>query len=56
MLFGLALVSYDLAARYLHSDWPWANQVLAGSVAMSLLTGWRVNLNYLSIHRYYRTG
>ena len=28
--------------------------MLAGAVALSLLTGWVVNLNYISIHRYYR--
>ena len=54
VLYGLALVSYDLAARYLEALSPWGHGLLAGSVALSLLTGWLVNLNYISIHRYYR--
>ncbi|MCY3846017.1 MAG: hypothetical protein OXH69_21040, partial [Acidobacteria bacterium] len=54
VLYGLALVSYDLAARYLEAPSPWGHGLLAGSVALSLLTGWFVNLNYISIHRYYR--
>ena len=54
VLYGLALISCDLAARYLQSDWPGASWLLWGAVALSLLTGWLVNLNYISIHRYYR--
>ena len=54
VLYGLALVAYDLAARYLEALPPWGHGLLAGSVALSLLTGWFVNLNYISIHRYYR--
>ena len=53
-LYGLALVSYDLAARYLEARSPGVDALLAGAVAASLLTGWFVNLNYISIHRYYR--
>ena len=58
VLYGLALVSYDLAARYLEALPPSGHGLLhgllAGSVALALLTGWFVNLNYISIHRYYR--
>ena len=58
VLYGLALVSYDLAARYLEALSPsrpgLLHGLLAGSVALALLTGWFVNLNYISIHRYYR--
>ena len=54
VLYGFALVSHDLAARYLASAWPYADRVLGGAVALSLVTGWLVNLNYVSIHRYYR--
>ena len=54
VLYGMALVSYDLAASYLETRPAWADGLLAGAVALSLLTGWFVNLNYISIHRYYR--
>ena len=54
ILYGLALVSYDVAARYLETRPPWGLGLLAGALAVSLLAGWFVNLNYISIHRYYR--
>ena len=53
LFYGLALVSYKLAL--FSFDNAWFNWVLlGGSVVISLLTGWYVNLNYISIHRYYR--
>lgn len=39
VLYGLALVSYDLGARSLQADSPFANGLLGGAVAVSLLTG-----------------
>ena len=54
VLYGLALVAYELAEVHLRSDAPWATWLFAGAVVLSLVTGCRVNLNYISIHRYYR--
>ncbi len=51
-LYGLALVSYKLALFYF--DNAWFNWVLLVGEVISLVTGWYVNLNYISIHRYYR--
>ena len=45
MSYGLALVCFEVV---------WFKWVLLVSVAISLVTGWFVNLNYISIHRYYR--
>ncbi len=53
VFYGLALVAFDLAARVAAAGPPGAHALLGG-VAASLLTGWLVNLNYISIHRYYR--
>ena len=53
--YGLALASYKLALLYLGADPAWIIWVLlGGSVFIPFLTGWCVNLNYISIHRYYR--
>lgn len=54
LLYGLALVSYDLADQYRRTVWPWADWLFGGTLALSVLTGWCVNLNYVSLHRYYR--
>ena len=50
--YGLALMSYGLAL--LVFEVAWFKWLLFVSVAVSLVTGWFVNLNYISIHRYYR--
>ena len=51
--YGLVLASYNLALLSFDNDWfNWV--LLGGSVVISLVTGWWVNLNYISIHRYYR--
>ena len=54
VLYGLAFLSYDLAARYGASEWPYADGLLWGAVVVALVTGWFVNLNYVTIHRAYR--
>ena len=54
VLYGMALASYDLAMWCLKADSSCARWLLGGSIVVSFLTGWRVNLNYISIHRYYR--
>ena len=51
-LYGLALSAYWIALFYFAETW--VRWVLLGAVALALITGWRVNLNYISIHRYYR--
>ena len=51
-LYGLGLVSYDLALLYFCGTW--SNWVLLAGEVISIVTGWCVNLNYISIHRYYR--
>ncbi len=53
--YGLAWASYELALLCFCAAW--FNWVLLGgslSLVISLGTGWCVNLNYISIHRYYR--
>ena len=54
ILYGLAFASYEIAQCYLKSHSEYANWALAAAVLVSLATGWHVNLNYISIHRYYR--
>ena len=51
-LYGLALTAYWLAFHCFSWAWtPWAPLV---AVVVALITGWWANLNYISIHRYYR--
>ena len=50
--YGLALASYGLALLYF--EVAWFKWVLLAGVVSSLVTGLFVNLNYISIHRYYR--
>ena len=54
VLYGFALFSYDLADQYRRSVWASADCLFWGALVLSVLTGWCVNLNYVSIHRYYR--
>ena len=50
VVYGLALVAFDVAA----TDGLYANRWFWGAVALAVGTGLFVNLNYISIHRYYR--
>ena len=51
-LYGLALSAYWIALFYFAETWvQWA---LLAAVAVAINMGWQVNLNYISIHRYYR--
>jgi len=52
-LYGIALLGYRLAATFDESD----ALTRAGLAALSLLavlTGWFTNINYISLHRFYR--
>lgn len=51
-LFGALLVGFDLAARLAHGAL--GVPAALGLVAAALTFGWFVNINYTSIHRYYR--
>ncbi len=51
LLFGLALLAYGFAAKYA-TEQSWFGVTLAAGVCFVI--GWFVNLNYLSLHRYYR--
>jgi len=51
-LYGTMLTAYEIAFLGFSGDWPWsAVAVLAGLI---VVLGWFVNLNHISIHRYYR--
>ena len=53
-IYGLAWASHELACLYIASKIGWSTPVLLVGVGISLATGLVVNLNYISIHRYYR--
>ena len=53
-IYGLAWASHELACLYIASKIGWSTPVLLVGVGVSLVTGLFVNLNYISIHRYYR--
>jgi predicted acylesterase/phospholipase RssA len=52
-LFGGFLVAYDIAHHLVKLEAP-HELIMSAIVATSLFFGWLVNLNYISIHRYYR--
>lgn len=54
VLYGFALAAYNLAICYLPVASWFPGWWLSGALAVSLVTGWFVNLNYVSIHRFYR--
>ena len=54
ILYGLALTSYALAYHCLEAKSAWPIAVAVVLVVLWALTSWCVNLNYISIHRYYR--
>jgi hypothetical protein len=51
-MFGGFLIAYELA--YWIADKEWLHWAVLGMIVSSLVFGWLVNLNYISIHRYYR--
>lgn len=51
-VFGGFLIAYELA--YGMIDKEWLISAVLGMILFSLFFGWFVNLNYISIHRYYR--
>ncbi|HJP17917.1 MAG: hypothetical protein CMD96_06170 [Gammaproteobacteria bacterium] len=54
-LYGLVLLSYQLAVLYTdHNSIWWVTPLLITLLCLSVATGLFVNLNYISIHRYYR--
>ena len=53
-LYGLVVASYALSLWYFECGSAWSMWVLGGFVALSLVTGCFANLNYISIHKYYR--
>ena len=54
ILYGMALAAYNLAGWYLEVASQFPGWWLPTALAASVVTGWIVNLNYVSIHRYYR--
>ena len=51
-VFGGFLIAYELAYGMIAKEW--LISAVLGMILFSLLFGWFVNLNYISIHRYYR--
>ncbi len=51
-IFGGFLIAYELA--YMFIDKAWLPIAVIVMITVSLIFGWFVNLNYISIHRYYR--
>jgi hypothetical protein len=52
-LYGIVLVSFQIAVLA-YPAIPDRGFVLAALILVPAVTGWLVNLNYISIHRYYR--
>ena len=52
ILYGMALAAYNLAAWYQGASSSFPGGCLWGALIVSLVTGWFVNLSYVSIHRY----
>ena len=54
LLYGFVLLSYELAVFFSEFDRAGIGWLFLLAAATSLYTGWCVNLNYISLHRYYR--
>ena len=52
-LFGVVLLGYRLAVAFDQAA-PLARALLASLVLLAFLTGWFANINYISLHRFYR--
>ena len=52
-LFGIVLLGYRLAVAFDQAV-PLARGLLASLVLLAFLTGWLANINYISLHRFYR--
>lgn len=53
-IYGIVLVSYlGAIGTYTQAD-PLIWSIAGGFVGVALITGWFVNLNYISVHRFYR--
>ena len=51
-LYGVLLIAYQIALALFSAEWVlW---IAPGLVILMVVIGWCVNLNYISIHRYYR--
>ena len=53
-LYAMGFASYALALWWVKTGGSREWMILGISIVASLTTGWFVNLNYISIHRYYR--
>lgn len=54
ILYGLGLVCYGIAEWALVPDRDWLAWPILAPIALSVFTGIVVNVNYISIHRFYR--
>jgi hypothetical protein len=52
-LFGIALLGYSMAVAFAEAE-PLMQGAMTGLFLLAVLTGWFANLNYISLHRFYR--
>jgi hypothetical protein len=54
LLYGILILGYMIATAYNEADTAMTRVVILVLITVAAITGWFTNLNYLSLHRFYR--
>ena len=54
LLYGIMIFGYMIAAEYQDAEAAMPRVIILALITVSVITAWFTNLNYLSLHRFYR--